>query len=124
MTELLTVTGTVTGTGAIALASDLVRGTVSMVRIPRGHKAKIWCKRIAGESAIIDIEYTHDSTASPIVWATQSEEYLASPGEIQLEKRRPLVCRGITGKEALRVTRKTGTGGTSVDLEIEVGKDS
>lgn len=123
MTELLTITGTITGTGVINLASGLVRGTVSMVRIPKGHKAKIWCKRIARESAIIDIEYTHDSTVASPVWATQSEEYLVSPGEILLEKRRPIVCRGLTGKEAIRVSRAAGTGVTSVDLEIEIGKD-
>jgi len=123
MTELFSVTGTITGTGVISLRSDLYRDTVTELRIPQGLKIKVWCKRIAGEAAIVEVQYTRDVTASPPTWVTQMRENLATAGELTLEKRRPVVCRGFTGKEAVRVNRLTGTGDTSVDLEVELTKE-
>lgn len=126
--ELMTVHGEVTGLDDYTLRSPLVRGTFTYIRIPKGVKLKIWAKRIAGPEAVVAIKYTSDVTASPPDWVDLSVESLASgAGEESVEKRRPIVVEGITGKEAIKVTRVGPSGATDtsyVDLEIELSWDS
>ena len=130
MGEILTLRGVSDGsntTGDFPLYSDLfyysdpTSPTLTYIRIPKGVKAKIWCKRIAGAASKIKIQFTKDVTASSPVWAVVDEEDLASEGEIILEKRRPLVLRGTTGNEAFKASWEQSTAGvTSVDLEVEL----
>ena len=123
MKELITVYGTVTGTGAYSLASDLFYKAVPYIRIPKGLKAKVWCKRIAGEAADVNVEFAQDVTAAEPRWVAVETQRLASPGEVALEKRKPLIIRGRTGREAIRVNRTSGTGVSYVALEIEIGDE-
>jgi len=125
--ELLHLYGETDGSstsGTFSLSSPDFSGSVSYIRIPKGMKLKIWCKRISGEVAtLIKIGFTRDVTVSSPTWVTIGTEYLASPGEIILEKRRPIVVEGITGKEAIAVTWSQGTAGKAyVELEVEVSE--
>jgi len=120
--ELLTIRGYVSGTGVYSLDSDLFYSTVDYIVIPKGLKAKIWCKRISGEAADVRIEYTYDygDWSSPKVVGF---ERLASSGEMFIEKRRPIVLRGLTGKEAFRFNRVAGTGDSYIEVELELTED-
>jgi len=131
MRELLTLKGSTDGsstTGTFSLYSDMIYGSVSYVMIPKGLKAKVWCKRISGKAVEVIIQFTHDiyaggSTPSPDTadWTEVGHEVLVSEGELILEKRRPLVLRGYTGKEAFRVRWSQSSAGLSyVEIEVEL----
>jgi len=123
--ELVTFHGKTDGSsteGVFELESDILHGTVSYIRIPKGMKAKIWAKRIGGAACDLIVEYTHDVTAAD-PWAsptTMELESLSSSGELKIEKRRPIILRGFTGKEAFRVKWKQSTAAEShIALEVE-----
>jgi len=120
MGEILTLRGSVTGTGIYSLDGDLLYSSVDNVRLPRGAKCKVWTKRIAGQEAQMDIEFTHDITVDSPSWKKVDSEYLASAGELDLEKRKPLILHDIDNKCALRLNRVSGTGDSFVDIEIEI----
>lgn len=111
-------------TGTFSLQSDMFYSSVSYIRIPKGVKAKIWCKRIAGAAVDVKVEFTHDVTETSPTWSDISHESLASAGELTLEKRRPIVLMGRTGKEAFRASWSQGTAGNSyVEFEVELSED-
>jgi hypothetical protein len=123
MSELFSLRGEATTVGELVLSGDLLYGTVVLVRLPKGYKAKIWCKRINRTSAgRLNIEFTTDCTASPPTWNPVDTEYLSAAGQIQLEKRRPLVLRAFTGKEAFRLYN-VDEGTVYADIEVEITKD-
>ena len=91
------------------------------IRIPKGMKLKVWCKRISGEPVEVIMEYTHDVTAASPTWVEVGREVLASAGELSLEKRRPIVLRGFTGKEAFRARWRQATAASSyAEFEVEL----
>lgn len=122
--ELFTIKGKVTGVGVFTLESPLVYGQFQYVRIPKGLKAKVWCKRIASsEAADVALEYTRDVTAGTPTWIQVDVEKLAAAGEVSLEKRRPVILYGFTGKEAFRFNRiGTGTADCYIDVEVEISE--
>ena len=129
MRQLLTVYGeaspTASGqTGVFTLyAPDVVYGTFSAIRIPKGCKVKIWAKRLSGTTSFrLLIQYTSDIRPSQPSWTTIDAEYLASPGSLELEKRRPAVVFANTGNEGIQVAYSDtgGAGKISVVLEIEI----
>lgn len=120
MSELLSIRGSVSGTGVYSLDSDLFYSTTNNVRLPRGAKCKVWTKRIAGEAAHVDIEFTNDITASSPTWRKVDSEYLYSAGELNLEKRKPLILHDIDNKCGVRFNRTSGTGDSFIDAEIEL----
>jgi hypothetical protein len=123
MSELFSLYGTATAVGELTLRGDLLHTTATFVRIPKGYKAKIWCKRIARDSAgRLNIEFTTDCTASSPTWTPVDTEYLSAAGQIQLEKRRPLVLRAFTGKEAFRLYNPDA-GTVYADVEVEITKE-
>lgn len=112
-------------TGDFKLDSPVLHSKVDFIRIPKGMKLKIWCKRISGkvETEII-FNYTDDVTAGTPSWKPIGHEYLASPGEIPLEKRRPVVVVGRTGKEAVKISWSQPTAGNAwVEVEAEFTED-
>ena len=125
--ELMTLYGATDGsstTGQFSLNGDLLYSAVSYVRIPKGMKAKIWCKRISGAAVDVIIEYTYDCTVASPTWVAVSRESLTSAGEIILEKRRPVVLRGFTGKEAFRISWSQSTAASSyVEIEVELSEE-
>ncbi len=128
MRGLVTVRGSGSGTGGVlSLYSESfyvgAAITYSYIRLgDPGVKVKIWTKRVAADGAAwINIEYTNDITASTVTWTTIESQYLASPGVIELEKRRPIVINARTGREAVRITWSSATSVTvSVEVEIEI----
>ena len=122
MGELITFYGKVSGLGDYSLTSPAIRGSVGYIMIPKGVKLKIWAKRIAGPATTVAIMFTRDVTASSVTWETIGTEHLASAGEITLEKRRPIVVVGYTGKEAIKFSRVGPSGATDesyVEFDIE-----
>jgi len=126
--ELLTLFGKTDGsstTGTCKLSSELFQSPVDYLRIPKGLKLKLWCKRIAGngETDFI-IEFTKDVTVSSPTWTELSREKLASKGELILEKRRPVIVRGITGREAVRISWSQPSAVNSfIEVEVEVSDE-
>ena len=108
--------------GTCTIVSDLIYGTASYIRIPKGMSLKIWGKRVMGEGATrFDIQYTHDVTEATPTWTTLCSENLASAGEMSLEKRRPLILKGYTGKEAVRINwSQASAANACLELDIEV----
>jgi hypothetical protein len=51
-------------------------------------------------------------------WKNIQQEKLASKGEISIEKRRPEILRGFTGKEAIQIT---WTQPTAAKAYVELG---
>jgi len=120
MSELLTIRGYASGAEVYSLDSDLFHSTVNDIRLPRGSKAKVWTKRISGEAAECSLEYTGDITADTPSWKKVDSEKLASAGELNLEKRKPLILHDIDNKSAIRFNRTSGTGDSFIDAEIEI----
>jgi hypothetical protein len=124
MKEIITLKGETDGsntTGDFPLYGDIVYGSTTSFRIPAGLKAKVWAKRISGAAVTVNINYTRDVTAGAPTWVLMDSEYLASAGEVALEKRRPVVLRGLTGKEAFKVSwSQTAAAVSYVTLEVEI----
>jgi len=125
MSELLVIRGATDGTsttGTVSLYSDLFHSPVNYFRIPKGMSAKIWWKKVSGEAeTLFTIQYTYDVTASPPTWKDMEQEKLSAKGEISIEKRRPLILRAFTGKEAFRITWTQPTAALAyVELGVEI----
>jgi len=127
VSELLTLYGTASvsagGSGDFTLTSPMIYGSFTYIRIPKGMKAKIWAKRLAGTVGYtLQINFTHDVTASTPTWSVIDSEHLSSAGMESLEKRRPIVVIARTGKEAVKLSYANTTGGGTiyVDVEIEI----
>jgi hypothetical protein len=122
MEELITIRGETDGTatsGTVSLDSDLFQSTVTSLRIPKGLAAKVWFKKIAGEAeTLFTLQYTYDVTAAAPTWKNIQQEKLAQKGEISIEKRRPEILRGFTGKEAIQIT---WTQPTAAKAYVELG---
>jgi len=119
MSELFTLSGTITGSGTVSLSGDLLYSSTTVVRMPKGMNAKVWCKRITASAAgTITVDYSPDITVASPTYIPVIREYLAAAGEYHIEKRRPTILRGITGNEGFRVS-VSGTGTYTIDLEVE-----
>jgi hypothetical protein len=123
MREIITVYGKTDGsstTGDFSLNGDLLYSAVTTIRIPAGVKVKIWAKRISGKAVTVIVNYAPDITVASPSWKSVDSEYLVSDGEISLEKRRPIVLRGLTGKEGFKLSWSQSTAGVSyVSFDIE-----
>jgi hypothetical protein len=94
------------------------------VIIPFGMKAKIWAKRLAAEDeTLFTISWAKDATVTSPAWEVLDAEKLSSKGELWVEKRRPIVIRGLTGKEGFKVSwsqPSTTLSKAYVELEVEI----
>jgi hypothetical protein len=122
--ELFVLRGATDGsnaTGTVSLNSDLLQSSVTSVRIPKGMKAKIWFKKVSGEGeTLFTLKYTHDVTVGAPTYIDVQQEKLASKGEVAIEKRKPEILRGFTGKEAFKVDWSQPSG-SPVTAYIELG---
>ena len=124
-TEMITVYGSTDGTnttGTFTLRGQMFTNSVQYIRLDQGLKAKIWGKRIAGAPVTVYIEMTDDVTVATPVWRTIDAEYLSVEGNIDLEKRHPVIVEFKTGKEAIRFTWEQATAAVShvaFDIEVE-----
>ena len=125
MGELFTVYGKTDGTnttGTFTLQSEAFTNTPNYIRVDKHMKLKIWARRVAGAPATIYIQYTRDVTAASPTWVTIDAIHLVAEGELDLEKRKPVIVISRTGKEAVRFTWEQATAGithVSFDIEIE-----
>ena len=129
--ELLTLYGETDGTntsGDFQLYSDIIyTGPApftppTFIVIPAGMKAKIWARRVSGDGETdVIIQWSPDITASTPTWIPVERVKLASKGSIELEKRRPVVVRGIRGVEAFKISWSQPTAvKASVVVEVEL----
>lgn len=126
MKWLMTVYGTASPTdsgasGDFTLTSPDVHGSFSYIRIPKGLKAKVWAKRLSGTVGFtLQIQASGDVTASSPAWSVVDSEHLASAGSLELEKRRPVVILGRTGKEGIKLSYANTTGAGTIYAVVEV----
>ena len=127
MGELINLYGTTDNTnttGTFNLYGDLLQSAVTYIRIPKGMKAKIWFKSVSGAPASINVQYTKDVTASSPTWKTIETVNLSSSGEIDIDKRKPIILHGIAGTEGFQLTwSQQSTGYTYVELGVEFTED-
>jgi hypothetical protein len=105
------------------LTSPSVYGSFSYIRLPKGFKAKIWAKRLAGTAGfMLIVSYTPDVTAPQPSWSAVDVEYLASAGSLEIDKRRPIVVPFRTGNEAIKFSYSYATARSiicfSADIEV------
>jgi len=123
---LITLYGTASPTasgasGDFTLASTDVHGTFTLVRIPKGLKSKVWAKRLAGTVGFtLQVQASDDVTASTPTWYVVDSEHLASAGSLELEKRRPIVIQGRTGREGIKLSYANTTGAGTIYAVVEV----
>lgn len=107
--EHITLSGITDGTnatGVLAVVSDVIYGNVESIRIPKGLALKIWSKHINGADVTVKTQYTLDVSAESPTWVDFAVDVFDASveGDRNIEKRRPLLFRGFTGKEAVRFT--------------------
>ena len=101
---------------------DAYGGPYDYIRIPKGFKAKIWAKRLTGTAAFrLIVRLVPDVVSAPTSTIDIDSEYLASPGTLELEKRRPVVVVAKTGSEAIKFSYdNTGAGSIAFSADIEL----
>lgn len=116
------VTDGVTASGTLELKSDVIYGDTEAIRLPRGLALKVWSKHMNGADVTVETQFTHDIGVAVPVWETMAADvFVASvEGDRNIEKRRPLLFRGLTGKEAVRFTYAQSAAGVSgVEINVE-----
>jgi len=126
MKWLITVYGTASPTGSgqsgdLTLTSPDVYGNFTLIRVPKGLKAKVWAKRLAGTAGFtLQIQVSDDVTASAPTWYVVDSEHLSGAGSLELEKRRPIVVQARTGKEGIKLSYANTTGVGTIYAVVEV----
>jgi hypothetical protein len=97
-------------------------GAYDYIRLPKGFKAKIWAKRLAGTAGFrLVVRLVPDVVSAPASAVDIDSEYLASAGTLELEKRRPVVVIAKTGSEAIKFSYdSTGAGLIAFSADIEL----
>lgn len=119
---LASVTNGTDASGALELVSDIIYGTPTEIRIPKGLALKVWSKHINGADATVKTQYTRDVTVDVPTWVDAATDVFDTSieGDRNIEKRRPLLFRGFTGKEAVRFYYAQDTPAvTSVEINAE-----
>lgn len=123
--EHITLSGITDGTnatGVLAVVSDVIYGNVETIRIPKGLALKIWSKHINGADVTVKTQYTLDVSADSPTWVDFAVDVFDASveGDRNIEKRRPLLFRGFTGKEAVRFTYTQEIAGISgIEINAE-----
>jgi hypothetical protein len=138
ISQLITINGTAATsavgmslTGTIIKSAGGVSTAPTFLRIPRGMKMKIWEKVITStqNNESVLTQYTHNGVSTaPTGWITidkistaQNTSTAATPSVTIVNKRRPIILEGLTGKEAVQfVTTATAASATSITYEIEI----
>lgn len=128
MGELITFYGATDGsstTGTVSLDSNILYSSVDYIRIPKGVKLKIWgIRAYAVQNTNFNIEFTSDVTVGSPTYETVDSVFVASNDYQTVEKRRPIVVKGTTGKEAIRITWSQSTAGSGgIAIDVEFGND-
>ena len=119
-----TVTSNASGDFKLSIP-DAYGGPYDYIRLPKGFKAKIWAKRLTGTAAFrLIVRLIPDVVSAPTSTIDIDSEYLASPGTLELEKRRPVVVVAKTGNEAIKLSYdNTGSGVIASVVDIELADE-
>ena len=121
--ELMTLRGATDGlalTGTVTLTSDLLQAAIASLRIPRGGIVKIWGYRISGAKVRIDVNFKKLTASLDVPIETMSFDP-ALDSSIHLEKRKPIIVRGIGGQESISIAWTQGVAALSyIDVDIEI----
>lgn len=126
MRWLFTVYGTASPTdideiGDFTLTSQDVYGSFGYIMVPKGLKVKVWAKRLSGTVGFtLHISVTDDAIVPAPTWSVIDSERLAVAGSLELEKRRPVVVQGRTGKEGVKLSYANTTGEGTIYAVVEV----
>jgi hypothetical protein len=123
--SLAAVTDGIATSGVLAMKGDLIYGSAASIRIPRGLALKIWSKHINGADVSVSTEFTRDIEADTVVWEKIAVDAFDADveGDRNIEKRRPLLFRGLTGDEAVRFSYTQDPAGvSSVEINVEFGE--
>jgi len=136
MSEIFTVEGTTDGSSATddfllysdAFYTNAVSTTPLYIRIPAGTKLKIWSRRVncPTQNTELVINYTHDVTAAVPTWVEVNRDIqdVSVETSFDKEKRRPIVLRGFTGKEAVKFTWNQSAAAVAYfNAELEFAED-
>lgn len=125
MGEIFSIYGVSVGaSGDFALQSDLWRGTVTNIRIPKGLVAKIWTKRISGDAVVVTLNLTRDITVATPTYVALDTQRLAAAGELVVEKeRKPIIINSRTGKEAFKFSFSGAAGTSYIMAEVELTEE-
>jgi hypothetical protein len=123
--EQITLMGTTNGTdatGTLAFRADVIHGVATSIRIPKGLALKIWSKHINGANVTLTTQYTTDIGVENPVWTDFAKDVFVATveGDRNIEKRRPLLFRGLSGKEAVQFAYAQSAAGVSgVEINVE-----
>jgi hypothetical protein len=103
---------------------------IPVLVIPYGMKAKIWGIRISSTAAVtVQVQFSPNASSyysgGTPSWATLDTEDLASPGELAIELRRPIVVTSKYGSEGLQLVFASASSvqpNVSVDVEFVWGE--
>lgn len=114
---LITVHGETDGSstsGDFDLNCEWFESAVDYIRLDKGIAAKVWSIQVSKNPATVIIKFTHDVTASTPTWVELKHVHLASEGNLDEDKRRPLiVVTGKNGTEAIRFSWEQDTAAES-----------
>ncbi len=123
MADLIVVRGATDGTsttGQFTLTSDKFTNSVEYIKIPKGHKCKLWAFEIAGEACDAIFQVSKDGGSN---WIDLKRFKLASAGELNIERKaRPIVVRAENGNTQVRFSWSQSTAASTyleATLEIE-----
>ena len=107
-------------TGTVTLTSDLLQAAIASLRIPRGGIVKIWGYRISGAKVRMDVNFKKLTASLDVPIETMSFDP-ALDSSIHLEKRKPIIVRGIGGQESISIAWTQGVAALSyIDVDIEI----
>jgi len=103
--ELITFRGATDGlalTGTMTLTADLLQSGVASIRIPKGGTLKIWGYRISGAKVKVDVNFKKLIASPDVAIETMSFDP-ALDSSMHIEKRKPIIIRGIGGQESISI---------------------
>lgn len=121
--ELITVRGATDGlalTGTMVLTADIIQAAITSIRIPRGGMVKVWGYRISGAKARVDVNFKKTLAGLDVPIETMAFDPTLD-SSISIEKRKPVIVRGLVGTESVSVGWTQGVAAlTYIDVDIEI----
>lgn len=120
--SLMGATDGVATSGVISFNADVLYSAATAIRIPKGLALKIWSKHLNGGAITLTTQFTKDVGAAVVVWTDFSKDVFVATveGDRNIEKRRPLLFRGLTGNEAIQFAYTQSAAAVSgVEINVE-----
>ena len=121
--EMITFRGATDGaalTGSIPLTADILQAAITSIRIPRGGVLKIWGYRVSGAKSKFDVNFKKLTASADVPIETLAFDP-ALDSSINLEKRKPILVRGLAGQESISIGWTQAVAALSyIDIDIEI----